>query len=125
MLVQDQRTAPAAPPTASAQAISTGRGGPRPAPGTINALFFEAARKYDKPDAMRHKVGGTWTPISHRTVLERVRRVALGPDATPVADGCRCAREHLDEIPQPTHRSAVREGPRGGPDDQPLQILGQ
>ena len=28
------------------------RGGPRPEPGTLNHLFFEAVEKWNKPDAM-------------------------------------------------------------------------
>jgi long-chain acyl-CoA synthetase len=97
MLAQDQRTAPSAttaswPTVAPATGvIASAHGGPRPAPGTINAFFFEAARKFDKPDAMRHKVGDTWTPISHRTVLERVRRVALGLRDLGLAPGDRVA----------------------------------
>jgi long-chain acyl-CoA synthetase len=92
MLVQDQRTASA--PSSSADpgaAIATARGGPRPEPGTITQLFFEAARAYDKPDAMLHKVGGAWTPIAHRTVVERVRRVALGLRDLGLAPGDRVA----------------------------------
>ena len=53
-------------------------GGPRPAPGTINRLFFEATENIDRPDALVHKVRGVWEPISHKTLLERVRRTALG-----------------------------------------------
>ena len=53
-------------------------GGPRPEPGTINRLFFEATEKVDRPDALVHKVRGVWEPISHKTILERVRRTALG-----------------------------------------------
>ena len=53
-------------------------GGPRPAPGTINRLFFEAIERFDRPDALVSKVRGVWEPISHRTILERVRRTALG-----------------------------------------------
>jgi long-chain acyl-CoA synthetase len=53
-------------------------GGPRPAPGTINALFFDALARYDRADALLHKVRGVWEPVSHRTILERVRRTALG-----------------------------------------------
>jgi len=53
-------------------------GGPRPAPGTINALFFTAVERIDRPDALSHKVRGVWEPLSHRTILERVRRTALG-----------------------------------------------
>ncbi|HEX6048961.1 MAG TPA: hypothetical protein VFZ21_06825, partial [Gemmatimonadaceae bacterium] len=54
-------------------------GGPRnSAPGTLNRLFFDAVRKFDKPDAMQVKVGGAWQPISHKTLAERVRHAALG-----------------------------------------------
>ncbi|MGV3709023.1 MAG: AMP-dependent synthetase/ligase [Gemmatimonas sp.] len=53
-------------------------GGPRPEPGIVNSMFFEAIEKYDRPDAFMHKVNGQWEKISHKTVLERVRRVALG-----------------------------------------------
>ncbi len=53
-------------------------GGPRPAPGTINQLFFAAVDRFDRPDALVSKVRGVWEPVSHRTVLDRVRRTALG-----------------------------------------------
>lgn len=53
-------------------------GGPRPERGTINQLFFEAIEKYDRPDAFLHKVNGAWEKLSHQTVLQRVRRIALG-----------------------------------------------
>ena len=53
-------------------------GGPRPAPGTVNRLFFEAVERFDRPDALLSKVRGVWEPMSHRTILERVRRTALG-----------------------------------------------
>lgn len=53
-------------------------GGPRPAPGTINRLFFDAVERFDRADAVLHKVNGVWEPLSHRTILERVRRTALG-----------------------------------------------
>ncbi len=54
------------------------KGGPRPAPGTINTLFFEAVEKYARSDALSYKVKGVWTPMSHATILERVRHCALG-----------------------------------------------
>ena len=54
------------------------KGGTRPAPGTINSLFFSAVERYARPDAVSWKVKGVWTPISHSTILERVRRTALG-----------------------------------------------
>ena len=53
-------------------------GGPRPAPGTVNQLFFDAVERFDRPDALSSKVRGVWEPMSHRTILERVRRTALG-----------------------------------------------
>jgi len=63
----------------------------RPAPGTLNHLFFTAARKWNKPDAMMVRVDGKWQPISHATILERVRRIALGLSALGVARGDRVA----------------------------------
>jgi long-chain acyl-CoA synthetase len=63
-------------------------GGKRPSPpGTINQLFFAAIEKYDKPDALLHKVGGKFVPMSHRTIAERVRRVALGLYAVGIQRG--------------------------------------
>ncbi|HEY0930824.1 MAG TPA: long-chain fatty acid--CoA ligase [Gemmatimonas sp.] len=53
-------------------------GGPRPAPGTINRLFFDAVERFDRTDAVLYKVNGVWEPLSHRAILERVRRTALG-----------------------------------------------
>src|SRR5688500_12906024 len=63
----------------------------RPAPGTLNHLFFTAARKWNKPDAMMVRVDGKWQPIGHATILERVRRIALGLSALGVARGDRVA----------------------------------
>ncbi|HUF26923.1 MAG TPA: long-chain fatty acid--CoA ligase [Gemmatimonadaceae bacterium] len=57
-------------------------GGPRPVPpGTLNKLFFDAVERYDKPDALQVKIGGAYRPISHRTIADRVRRIALGLQA--------------------------------------------
>ena len=53
-------------------------GGPRPAPGTVNQLFFDAIEKHGRSDALSYKVKGVWTQFSHATILERVRRVAYG-----------------------------------------------
>ena len=53
-------------------------GGPRPPFGTINALFFDAVERFDRSDALSTKIRGVWEPLSHRTILERVRRTALG-----------------------------------------------
>ena len=64
-------------------------GGPAPAPGTLNQLFFDACERYDKPDALQYKSGGRFTPISHREVLDRVRRVARGLRLSGVERGDR------------------------------------
>ncbi len=53
-------------------------GGPRPAPGTINALFFQAVEQFDRTDAVSWKVRGVWEPLSHRVILQRVRNTAFG-----------------------------------------------
>ena len=53
-------------------------GGLRPEPGTINRLFFGAVEQFDRANALLFKSRGVWEPVSHRTVLERVRRTALG-----------------------------------------------
>ena len=58
---------------------NTASGGPRNSkPGTLNQLFLDAVAKYRRPDAMQLKRNGRFEPISHDTVAECVRRVALG-----------------------------------------------
>jgi long-chain acyl-CoA synthetase len=54
------------------------RGGPRPRPGTLNQLFFDAVSKFNRPDALQVKVAGSYRPISHQEVAERVRHAARG-----------------------------------------------
>jgi long-chain acyl-CoA synthetase len=65
------------------------RGGPRPTPGTLNQLFFDAVERFDKPDALQVKIDGRYQPISHRTLAERVRRTALGLRALGLQRGDR------------------------------------
>jgi long-chain acyl-CoA synthetase len=67
------------------------RGGPRPAPGTLNELFFDAIARYNRPDALQVKVGGSYHSISHMEVAMRVRRAALGLQALGVSRGARVA----------------------------------
>jgi long-chain acyl-CoA synthetase len=64
-------------------------GGPPPAPGTLNRIFFESAERYAKPDALQYKEGGKYVAISHSKVIERVRHVALGLRAVGVQRGDR------------------------------------
>ncbi len=66
-------------------------GGPRPDPGTINQLFFDAIDRFNKPDALRYKAEGTWHSLSHATLEERTRRVALGLRALGLKRGDRVA----------------------------------
>ena len=53
-------------------------GGPAPARGTVNSMFFNAIEQHNRTDALMYKVNGVWEKFSHKTILERVRRVALG-----------------------------------------------
>jgi long-chain acyl-CoA synthetase len=70
---------------------TTRRPDPRPAPGTLTQLFFEAVDKFDKPDALQYKAGGVYHAISHRDVLRRVRHLALGLRSLGVSRGDRVA----------------------------------
>ncbi len=67
------------------------RGGPRPEPGTLNKLFFDAISQYNRPDALQVKAGGAYKPISHGEVSLRVRRAALGLRSLGVKRGDRVA----------------------------------
>ena len=66
-------------------------GGPAPKPGTLTQLFFEAAERYDKPDALQFKSGGRYQPIPHRVVVDRVRHLARGLRLADVLRGDRVA----------------------------------
>jgi long-chain acyl-CoA synthetase len=60
-------------------------------PGTLNTLFFDAIAQYDRPQAMRYKHNGAYTPISHQEIERRVRHVALGMAAAGAKPGDRIA----------------------------------
>ena len=64
-------------------------GGPRPAPTTLTAIFFESIEKFSLPHAYQYKKGGVYTPITHAQVLERARRLSLGLSAIGVKRGDR------------------------------------
>jgi len=72
-------------------ALMQAKGGPRPAPGTLNQLFFEAVSKYNRPDALQVKTGGSYRPISHTEVADRVRHAARGLSSLGVRRGDRVA----------------------------------
>src|SRR6478672_12355036 len=72
-------------------ALTEAKGGPRPAPGTLNQLFFEAVSKYNRPDALQYKKDGVYKPISHTEVAERVRQAARGLASLGVRRGDRVA----------------------------------
>ncbi|MDQ6690468.1 MAG: long-chain fatty acid--CoA ligase, partial [Gemmatimonadota bacterium] len=67
------------------------RGGPRPAPGTLNKLFFDAIAQYNRPDALQVKVAGAYRPISHKKVGDRVRHAARGLSSLGINRGDRVA----------------------------------
>ncbi len=65
-------------------------GGPRNSkPGTLNQLFFDAVAAYRKPDALQVKRNGRYEAISHDTMVERVRRTALGLEELGIRPGDR------------------------------------
>ena len=64
------------------------RGGPAPKPGTLNELFFTALER-DLPDALRFKRDGSWVPISHHELGERVRHAARGLETLGAKPGDR------------------------------------
>lgn len=64
-------------------------GGPAPAFTTLTALFFEAIDRFDLPDAYQVKREGRYVPLSHREVLTRARRIALGLGSIGVHRGDR------------------------------------
>jgi long-chain acyl-CoA synthetase len=67
------------------------RGGPRPKPGTLNQLFFDAADRFKKPNALQYKKDGSYRPISHAEILERVRHLARGLSSLGIRRGDRVA----------------------------------
>ena len=67
------------------------RGPPRPAPGTLTKLFFDALANFSKPAALRYKKDGAWVDISHAQLLERVRRTSLALTDLGLARGDRVA----------------------------------
>src|SRR5215212_4872510 len=67
------------------------RGGPRPAPGTLTQLFFDAVTQFNRPDALQYKALGSYRSISHSEVSLRVRHASRGLTALGVKRGDRVA----------------------------------
>jgi long-chain acyl-CoA synthetase len=59
--------------------------------GALTELFFEGLEKFQRGDAYQVKRDGRYRPISHATVRDRVRRVALGMQELGLARGDRVA----------------------------------
>lgn len=76
---------------ASTGALVVHRGPPRPEPGTLTQLFFDAITKFSKPAALRFKQDGAWRDISHAEMLDRVRRTSLALQDLGLARGDRVA----------------------------------
>src|SRR4051812_12114913 len=67
-------------------------GGPRTIPpGTLPKLFFDAVARHDLPNAMMYKAEGSWRPISHRELEQRVIRCGRGLRALGIQPGDRVA----------------------------------
>jgi long-chain acyl-CoA synthetase len=66
-------------------------GGPRPQPGTLTQLFFEAIERFDRPDALQYKKDGRYIAISHQELLARVRHAAAGLSQLGLKRGDRIA----------------------------------
>jgi long-chain acyl-CoA synthetase len=76
--------------TAAEMTRPTVSGGPAPAPGTLNQLFFEAL-KFDKRDALQVKKGDRYVALSHAEIARRVMHTALGLTSLGVKAGDRFA----------------------------------
>jgi long-chain acyl-CoA synthetase len=60
-------------------------------PATLSQLFIEAVEEHDRANALLTKVDGTYQPLSHRTLADRVRHVAFGLRALGVTSSDRVA----------------------------------
>ncbi len=77
--------------SASAVSPREDRGEDLISPVTLNQLFYDAAERHDRPNALQVKVGGGYQPVSHRTLVERVRNAGLGLRALGIPGGSRVA----------------------------------
>ena len=77
--------------TAAMEQATIVSGGPAPKPGTINEIFFDAIKRFNKPDALQFKRGSQYVPVSHAEIERRVRHCALGLATLGVKRGDRVA----------------------------------
>jgi long-chain acyl-CoA synthetase len=77
--------------SASAVSPREDRGEDLISPITLNQLFYDAAERHDRANALQVKVGGRYQPVSHRTLVERVRNAGLGLRALGIPTGSRIA----------------------------------
>ena len=72
---------------------SVGRGTPLlpNEPSTLAELFLNAAKNYDRPNALNFKKDGEWRPISSGEMIERAEAIALGLHALGLRKGDRAA----------------------------------
>lgn len=77
--------------SASAVSPREDRGEDLISPATLNQLFYDAAERHDRSNALQVKAGGRYQPVSHRTLVERVRHVGLGLRALGIPSGSRIA----------------------------------
>jgi len=70
-----------------------GRGTPlfEDEPRTISELFVYAAERFNKPDALNYKRGGSWHRISSKEVVDRARAIAAGLHQLGLKKGDRAA----------------------------------
>jgi long-chain acyl-CoA synthetase len=73
--------------------VSQGRGTPLfpDEPHTLGDLFYRAAEKFDKPDALNHKTDGEWRRIPSSEMLRRAEHIAAGLHSLGLGKGDRAA----------------------------------
>jgi len=58
---------------------------------TVNKIFLQGVDRFNRPDALRYKEGGSWHDLSHREVESRVTRLAAALEAEGIEAGDRVA----------------------------------
>jgi len=71
--------------------VNTNLDGFEKLPQTLPHFCFEAWRRHDKPDALSYKVKDVWENLSGASVIEKIKRIALGLADLGVKAGDRVA----------------------------------